>query len=56
MIERSTLEREDFILVPETKQALHLVGVHGALTKQSEDGDFPDSKFRCHIAHMNYIK
>jgi hypothetical protein len=30
--------------------------MHGRFAEQSEDGDFPDSEFFCHIVHLNYIK
>ena len=56
VIERSALEREDLILVPETEEALHLVRVHGGLAEEGENGDFPETEFGCHIVHLNYIK
>jgi hypothetical protein len=30
--------------------------MHGSLTEEGENGDFPNSEFEWHIAHMNYIE
>ena len=55
VIERAALEGEDFVLVAQAEQALHLVGMHGSFAEEGENGDFPDSEFVRHIVHMNYI-
>ncbi len=55
VIERAALEGEDFVLVAQAEQALHLVGMHGPFAQEGKDGNFPDSEFGRHIVQMNYI-
>ena len=55
VVEGSTLEHEDLVLVAIAQQTLHLVGMHWRFAQEREYRYFPNSKVRLHIVRMNYI-
>jgi len=55
VVERSTLEHEDFVLVAIAQQALHLVRMHWRFAQEREYRYFPNSEVCLHIVQMNYI-
>jgi hypothetical protein len=60
VVERAALEDQDLVPMTLEQQALHFVGVHGALAEETEDGEVPQTmmflEFTLHIVHVNYIK
>ena len=55
VVQRPTLECENLVFVAQSKEPLHLVGMHGRFVEEGENGNFPDSEFGSHIVQMNYI-
>jgi len=41
VVERAALEHQDLVPMTLEQQALHFVGMHGALAQETEDGEVP---------------